>query len=112
MNISSIIIKANQEKWENILSAINTIKNTEVALHEKDKGIIIATIEADNTQEEIQALKEIQQISGVLSADMHLTYSESDLKNCKIDANKIAELIDTTPVESMRYSGDIKNFIK
>ncbi|MCE3038160.1 chaperone NapD [Helicobacter anatolicus] len=112
MNISSIIIKAKQEKWEEILLAINAIANAEVALHEKDKSIIIATIEANDTQEEIQILQKIQKIHGILSADMHLTYSESDLKDCKMQADKIAELIDTTPIESMHYSGDIKKFLK
>ncbi|STP13008.1 periplasmic nitrate reductase subunit NapD [Helicobacter mustelae] len=112
MNISSIIIKADSSAWESLLQEISQIPHVEIALHQKDRGIMIATIEAENTQQELEALKKIQILKGVFSAEMHLTYSEGDLKNYKLDMQKIAKFIDTTPAELMKYGGDIKNFIK
>lgn len=112
MNISSIIIKASSENWENKLKQINALPSTNVELEDQTKGIIIATIEAQNAQEEIQILKQINLIDGISSADMHLTYSENELKDCKMKAEEIAELIDEKSIEEMKYSGDVNNFLK
>lgn len=112
MNISSIIIKASPENWEEKLQKINALPSTNTELEDKTKGIIIATIEAQNAQEEIQILKQINLIDGISSADMHLTYSENELKDCKMKAEEIAELIDEKPLEEMKYSGDVNNFLK
>lgn len=116
MNISSIIIKAHSEKWQSTLetlSRLSTPSSTlEIALEDKTKGLIIATIEAPSTQEEIATLKAINAIEGILSADMHLSYSDEGLRECQMSAGEIAELIDTQPIESIKYSGDIKNLMK
>lgn len=112
MNISSIIIRAKSANWQNLLEQINKIAYTEVALEDSQKGIIIATIQAPDTGKDIASLKEISQLKDVLSADMHLTYSEEEFKGCEININEVAELIDTTPVEEMKYSGDVNNLMK
>ncbi|MGI0407013.1 chaperone NapD [Helicobacter himalayensis] len=112
MNISSIIIRAKTQNWQNLLEKINKIAYTEVALEDSQKGIIIATIQAPDTGKDIASLKEISQLKGVLSADMHLTYSEEEFKGCEINMNEVAELIDTTPVEEMKYNGDVNNLMK
>ena len=80
-------------------------------LEDKAKGVIIATIEAPDTGADIQSLKQISALNGVLSADMHLSYMQ-DLEECRLDMNEIAELIDTKPIAQMKYSGDVKNFLK
>ncbi|WP_394995726.1 chaperone NapD [uncultured Helicobacter sp.] len=111
MNISSIIVRAKREDWEKLLEEIGAIEYSEVALEDKAKGVIIATIEAPDTGADIQSLKQISALNGVLSADMHLSYMQ-DLEECRLDMNEIAELIDTKPIAQMKYSGDVKNFLK
>ncbi|HIV48713.1 chaperone NapD [uncultured Helicobacter sp.] len=111
MNISSIIVRAKRDDWENLLEEIGKVAYSEVALEDRDKGVIIATIEAPDTGADIQSLKQISALRGVLSADMHLSYMQ-DLEECRLDINEIAELIDTKPIAEMKYSGDVKNFLK
>ena len=94
MNISSIIVRAKRDDWENLLEEIGKVAYSEVALEDRDKGVIIATIEAPDTGADIQSLKQISALRGVLSADMHLSYMQ-DLEECRLDINEIAELIDT-----------------
>lgn len=111
MNISSIIVRAKCDDWENLLQEIGKIAYSEVALEDKEKGVIIVTIEAPDTNSDIQSLKQIGTLKGVLSADMHLSYTQ-DLEECKLDMNEIAELIDTKPIAEVRYSGDVNNLLK
>ncbi len=115
MNVSSIIIRAKRDDWENLLDEINAITHTQVALDERDKGLIIATIEAPNTKEDIQSLEQITKLKGVASADMHLTYNEEELKDCQLsmrDSAKTMELIDTKAIDEITYSGDVNTFIE
>ncbi|WP_104697818.1 MULTISPECIES: chaperone NapD [unclassified Helicobacter] len=112
MNISSIIIKATQENWEQKISQINKIPYTHIELDDKEKGIMIGVIEAPDAQKEIEILKTINSMQGILGADMHLTYNENELKDCQMKAEDIAELIDSKPIEQMKYSGDVNNYIK
>lgn len=115
MNVSSIIIRAKRDDWENLLNEISGIDYTQVALDEQDKGLIIATIEAPSTQKDIQSLEQITKLKGVASADMHLTYNEEELKNCEIamkDSAKIMELVDTKAIDDIMYSGDVNNFVE
>ena len=111
MNISSIIVRAKREDWGNLLKEIGAIEHSEVALEDRDKGVIIATIEAPDTGADIRSLKQISALRGVLSADMHLSYTQ-DLEECRLDIDDIAELIDTKPIEEIKYSGDVKNLLK
>lgn len=111
MNISSIIVRAKRDDWENLLAEIAAIRYCEVALEDQDKGVIIATIEAPDTGADIQSLKQIGALGGVLSADMHLSYTQ-DLEECKLSINEIAELIDTKPIAEVKYSGDVNNLLK
>lgn len=115
MNVSSIIIRAKRDDWENLLGEINAIAHTQVALDEQDKGLIIATIEAPNTKEDIQSLEQITKLKGVASADMHLTYNEEELKDCELaikDSAEIMELVDTKAIDDIVYSGDVNNFVE
>lgn len=111
MNISSIIIKATQENWEQKINQINKLEYIHIELDDKQKGIMIGVIEAPDAQKEIEIIKTINTMKGILSADMHLTYSENELENCQIKAEEIAELIDSKPIDQIRYGGDVNSFL-
>lgn len=112
MHISSIIIKINPKKWDKALNAIKKIPYVEIALQDRQKASLIAVIEAPDTNLEIEAFNAINTTPGIINANMHLSYNEDNFKDCKLEANEIARLIDTTPVENMRYNGDINTFLK
>lgn len=112
MNISSIIIQTNDaKKTSENLAKINGV---EVAIVEN--STIIATLEAENTNEEIALLEKISQTNGVISAAMHYTYFEDTLRdeiarmNDKEAANKLND--DNLPLESLTYSGSVESIIK
>lgn len=112
MNISSIIIRIHPEKWDQAIQAISKIPNVEISIQDEQKSVLIAIIQANSTDLELSALNEISRTIGVISANMHLSYNEESFRNCALESGKIAELIDTTPIENIRYNGDVNNFLK
>lgn len=112
MNISSIIIRAKTQDWSKLLEMIGKVEYVEVALDDEARGVVIAIIQAPSTHEDIDSLKQLSKIKGVVSADMHLTYSDEEFRGCEVNMQEIAELIDTQPVEQMKYSGDVQNLLK
>ena len=112
MNISSIIVKINSKKWDEAIDMITKIPHVEIALQDRQKESLIAIIEAPDTNLEIKALNSINTTPGVISANMHLSYNEDSFESCVLEAGEIAKLIDTTPIEDIRYNGDINTFLK
>lgn len=110
MNISSIIIKTHDIKStsENLAK----IKGVEVALAQD--STIIATIEAKDTNGEIALLEKIQQTDGVISATMHYTYFEDNLRNeiAKMNAQIAPDKLNNLPLESLKYSGSVESMMK
>ena len=114
MNISSIVVKTTESKYQSVLEALQNSDFCEVHFHENEK--IVVTVEGDSTDEEIKKLKKIEVLSGVLSAEMVYAYSEDELES---ERNKI-ELSDTVPewlnddsirAEQIKYKGDLKKKI-
>lgn len=109
MNISSVIIKALEENLEATKENLAQIKGVEVALCEN--ATIIATIEAEDTNEEIAIFREIERCEGVIAASMHYTYFgetlKNDIKNIRSD---FLEMLndDNLPLESMPYGGSVE----
>lgn len=106
MNISSVIIKTKDlSKCKDELSKINGV---EVALYED--STIIATIQANDINEEIEIFNKIEKTKYVISASMHYSYIEDelrdDLANMKNDTDEILN-DDTTPINKMQYSGSL-----
>lgn len=112
MNISSIIIKTDDIKSTS--KNLAKIKGVEVALAED--STIIAVIEAENTNEEIALLEMIQQTNGVISAAMHYTYFEDNLRNeiARMNSDSAADKLndDNLPLESLKYSGNVESMMK
>jgi len=111
MNISSLIIKVKEDKFEEVLKTLQNSDYCEVHLFENQK--IVVTIEGYTTDDEIKALKKIEQLKGVLSAEMAYAYSEQELET---ERQKI-EIADDVPswlndntikAENIRYKGDLR----
>lgn len=112
MNISSIIITTNDlERTSENLSAIDGV---EVALMEGNT--IIAVIEAEDTSGEIALLEKIQKSQGVISAAMHYTYFEDDLRSeiANMNSAQAPEMLndESIPIEKMRYTGNVDYMLK
>lgn len=112
MNISSIIINTNDlERTSKNLSAIDGV---EVALAENNT--IIAVIEAEDTSGEIALLERIEKTQGVISAAMHYTYFEDDLRSeiANMNSAQAPEMLndESIPIEKMPYSGSVELMLK
>lgn len=112
MNISSIIINTND--LERTSANLAQIEGVEVALAENNT--IIAVIEAEDTSGEIALLERIEKTQGVISAAMHYTYFEDDLRDeiANMNSTQAPEMLndDSIPIEKMPYSGSVEAMMK
>ena len=112
MNISSIIINTND--LERTSANLRQIDGVEVALMEG--STIIATIEAEDTSGEIALLEQIEKTQGVISAAMHYTYFEDDLRDeiAQMNSDNAPAMLndDSIPIEQMPYSGSVERLLK
>jgi nitrate reductase NapD len=78
---------------------------------DKEKGIIIITIEGECVEEEIEKLRQIEEMPFVISAEMHMSYCEEELDKMKedIDFNKTLKDLNTEKkAEEIQYFGSLK----
>lgn len=110
MNISSVIIKSNDIK----LCKENLAKLSGVEVHLCEGNTIIAVIEAEDTNKEVEILREIEHTKGVISAAMHYTYFEDSLRDeIKNMTKEVPNVLnDDTPIENVRYSGSVDYMMK
>lgn len=112
MNISSIIINTND--LERTSANLAQIEGVEVALAENNT--IIAVIEAEDTSGEIALLERIEKTQGVISAAMHYTYFEDDLRDeiANMNSESAPEMLndDSIPIEKMHYTGSVDYMMK
>ena len=112
MNISSIIINTND--LERTADNLRKIQGVEVALMEGNT--IIAVIEAEDTSGEIALLERIEKTEGVISAAMHYTYFEDDLRDeiASMNSAEAPEKLndDSIPIDKMPYSGSVETMLK
>ena len=112
MNISGILVQTKPEKVEEIIKVIK--ENNYCEYHHHDElGRIIVTIEEANTEKEIQQLKKIQLIKGVIAADMIYSYSEEELDGLRSDIETgggVPEWLNdpNTDAKDIPYNGDLK----
>jgi nitrate reductase NapD len=112
MNISGILVQA---KAENVKTVAKRLEKSGVCdvFNYDNLGRIVVTIEGDGINEEIQKLKKLQEIKGVISADMHYSYSEDELELAREEfekADKVPEMLedDTLTAQEIRYNGDLR----
>jgi len=111
MNISSIIVKTRPENYDAVWLNLQESSLCEVHFGDKEKGIIIITIEGENVEEEIDKLRQIEEMPFIISADMHMSYCEEELEKMKenIDFDKTVEELNTDkPIEEITYFGSLK----
>ena len=106
MNISSVIVKTNDlEKCKDELSKIEGV---EVALSEENT--IIVVLQAKDINEEIEIFNKVEKARFVLSASMHYSYIEDELREDLMNMNHNADEIlndDSTPINELQYSGSV-----
>ncbi|CCM11285.1 periplasmic nitrate reductase component NapD [Helicobacter heilmannii] len=109
MNISSVVVRVELEAFEDVLENFKNIEHVEVGAFDKDRGVVIALIEAENVNEEVRANRAIEQTKGVISAHMHYSYSDEDPLPPNIQES--LEKIENTDAEGVRYGGDVNNWL-
>jgi len=111
MNISSIIVKTLPKNFEEVIENLEKSGICDIHFSEKEKGIIIVTIEGKNVEEEIEKVRILEELPKVISADMHMSYCEEELEEMKkdIDFNKaVNEINSDKPIEEIVYNGSLK----
>jgi nitrate reductase NapD len=111
MNISSIIVKTRPEHYDAVWLNLQESDLCDVHFGDKEKGIIIITIEGECVEEEIEKLNKIEQMPFIISADMHMSYCEEELEKMKdeIDFKATVEELNTDrKAEEIGYFGSLK----
>ncbi len=111
MNISSIIVRTRPENYDAVWMNLQESELCEVHFGDKQKGVIIVTIEGECVEEEIEKLRQIEEMPFIISADMHMSYCEEELDKMMedIDANKTVEEINKDKkAEEITYFGSLK----
>ena len=111
MNISSIIVRTRPENYDAVWLNLEESELCEVHFGDKQKGVIIVTIEGECVEEEIEKLKQIEEMPFIISADMHMSYCEEELDKMmeNIDTQKtIEELNKEKKAEEIIYFGSLK----
>lgn len=111
MNISSIIIYTNNEvNLQNLADNVAKMEFCEVVAAQDNK--IVATIQTDTLDQELNTFKTIQAMQGV--SDVAMIYSYQDLDE-QIDAannndiESIMQKIDDEPeIKNIKYGGHLK----
>lgn len=108
MNISSVIISVKGD-LEKTSQEIDAMQGCEVHLKSQEKGILIAVIEAESVQEEMQILEQINSLAQVIEAHLHYSYAEDELEMARQNlSNEISPILDDeTPLEEVHYSGSV-----
>lgn len=89
MNISAILVTTSLDNTESMINILNDLSGLEVFHHDNTTGKIIVIQEAKSIQDEVNGLKRIKKIPGIILAEMvqhyfgedtHL-YSAKDIEN-------------------------------
>lgn len=114
MNISSIVVKTKPECFENVKYMIENIQNCEVYLSDEKSSQIIVVLEVDSTEQEVAINNALEQLEGVVNANMHYTYQEDEL-NAQIRQidGSLPEFLnnDEVPLDSISYNGSVANLM-
>jgi nitrate reductase NapD len=82
MNVSSIVLKAKAEHFDDVLAGLKESEICDVHFHD-EMGRIVVTIEGENINEEMDKMKLLSQTPNVLSAEMIYAYSEDEIAEAK-----------------------------
>ncbi len=111
MNISSIIVKTQPKYYNEVWGNLKKSGLCDMHFGEKNKGIIIITIEGECVEEEINKIRCIKKMPFIISANMHMSYCAEEIEKMKenIDFKKtVKELNKEKPLEKIQYFGSLK----
>ena len=78
MNVSSIVVQTLPKFLDKVVQSLKDCEDCDYHLHD-DKGRVIITIEGNDVSEELKKLKVVEEIPHIISAQMHMSYSEDEL---------------------------------
>ena len=111
MTLSSCVIRCNPQDLEDVKKRVEEANVCDIHIVD-ESGYIIVTIEGKDTAEEIEKLKTLQFLEGVLSADLIYSYSEEELEALREDLEvqePVPEILEKdVPAEQIVYHGDLK----
>ena len=92
MNISSLVIRIAPENMDEALASLSGSGLCDIFFHERDKGMIVVTIEGRDVGEEMDKMKAIEKMPHVLSAALVYAYGEAELSEAiqKLEASGTA----------------------
>ncbi len=77
MNLSGILVLARPENLPAVVAALDALPGVEV--HQQDaQGRLVVVLEADGVRAEVDGLRRIKTVPGVLMAEMVFHYFEDD----------------------------------
>ena len=79
MNVSGIVVKTTPDHLHDVIADINAIDLCEVHFND-DEGRIVATIEGETIDEQMERMKKIQNMPFVHSANLSYSYCEDEVK--------------------------------
>jgi len=116
MNVSSVLVVTKPEDVEEVKKTLEESGLCDVYFSD-EKGRIIVVIEGEDVNEETFKLREIQNLPGVLTANMVYAYSEEEWESAaeylqKL-SNEVPEILNDENVraENIVYKGHIKGYI-
>ncbi len=104
MNLSAILVTTTPDNTLNMIETLNGIRDVEVFHHDESTGKIIIIQEAEAIHDEVNGLKKIKALPGIILAEMveHYfgddknLYPSSDLEN--IDATCGTQVADSCSI--------------
>jgi nitrate reductase NapD len=87
MNVSSVIVRAAKEKIESVINNINAVDFCEVHFFDSG-GKIVATIEGESINDQMERMKKIQKMPDVLSVNLSYSYCEDEIAGAIGDMKK------------------------
>lgn len=111
MNLSSLVVYARENKANDVVAALDQSDFCKVHTFEDEK--IIITMEAEDASEEMQKIRQVEAVSGVLGAYVAYTYCEEELDRERDKMLQHGEYPpwlndDSLKAEHIPYSGKIK----
>lgn len=103
MNISGILVIVAPEQVEQTLSTLQTMDGIDIHHIEHSSGRIVITQEAETIQHEVDGLKKIRALPGIILAEMSYHSFENDSEN----VSHIPEDLENEILESVNEMGDL-----
>ncbi len=111
MTLSSCVIRCHPKDLADVKKRVEEANVCDIHIVD-ESGYIVVTIEGKDTAEEIEKLKTLQFLEGVLSADLIYSYSEEELEALREDLDiqePVPEILEKdVPAEQIVYHGDLK----